>query len=115
MIFSRARRAAWSSGEKLLCGLWLGSIAGGCWLALNRGFPVNQLALILLLGSVLVLGLHDTRHNQPTHYNLMRSWPFGSASDDELRGRQTVSSQALHALMALSLCLCVLRIAFMHP
>lgn len=70
----------------------------------------DQLFLALLVGSVFAQGMYDTRHNQPTQYNLLRSWPFGSAADDEVRGKRTVSSQALYALMCVSVSLCVGRI-----
>jgi hypothetical protein len=115
LLRSRAMRAPWSTGELLTCLAWLGSTAVAAWCAIGHGLNPAQLFMTLFVGTFLVLGANDTRHNQPTQYNLLRAWPFGTAADDALRGQQTVSSQALHLLMALSMCLCLLQIAIKHP
>jgi hypothetical protein len=110
-----ANKSRWSSGEIILCSAWVLTAALGGWYAVNQGVSADQLFFTLFLSSIIALGAYDTRHNQPTQYNLMRSWPFGSAIDDDRRGKRTVASQALHALMCVSVCLCLLQIAFRHP
>jgi hypothetical protein len=105
----------WTAGQIALCALWAGIAIVGSWYAVSHGVSADQLYFTLFVSSVLVLGAYDTRHNQPTRYNLLRSWPFGSHNDDEQRGQRTVASQALHTLMYLSVCPCLLQIAFTHP
>lgn len=97
-----------------LCGLWLGTtiVFGGY--AIHRGAGSDELFMSMLMGSVVTLGAYDTRKNQPTHYNLQRAWPFGSAREDETRGQQTLPSHALHAMMWISLWLCLCQILFGH-
>jgi len=87
--------------------------AGIC--AVLHGLRADELCMTLFIASVLTLGAYDTRHDQPTRYNLLRSFPFGSSESDEQRGKRTVSSQALHGLMCVSVCLCLLLIAFKRP
>ena len=108
-------RVVWTGGEIATGLIALITLAGAGWYSVRHGLRVDELCLTLFVGSVLTLGAYDTRHNQPTQYNLLRSWPFGSATDDEQRGKRTVSSQALHALMCMSVCLCLLLIAFKRP
>jgi hypothetical protein len=105
----------WTSGQTALCALWVGISIAASWYAIRHGVSADQLFLTLFVSSVLVLGVYDTRHNQPTRYNLQRSWPFGSVSDDDRRGERTVASQALQTLTYLSVCPCLLLIAFTHP
>jgi hypothetical protein len=107
---SEDNQRRWTAAQIALCGLWTTTTALAAWYAVRQGLGTDQLCLALFVGSVLALGAYDTRHNQPTQYNLLRSWPFGSAADDEARGRRTVSSQALHAMTCVSLGLCVCRI-----
>jgi hypothetical protein len=114
LLRSRTMRARWSTGELLTCIAWLLSTAVAAWYAMEHGLNPNRLFMSLFVGTFLVLGAYDTLHDQPTQYNLLRAWPFGTAADDELRGQQTVSSQALHLLMGLSMCLCLLQIAIEH-
>jgi hypothetical protein len=102
------------TGEIVLCALWIGAAALSGGYAIRHALGSNQLFLSMLIGSAITLGSYDTRRNQPTQYNLQRSWPFGSAADDEARGRRTVPSHALHAMMWVSVWLCLCQILFGH-
>jgi hypothetical protein len=72
---------------------------------------MNQLFFSLFIGSVAAVGFYDTRHNQPTLYNLLRSWPLGSSVDDDRRGERTASSLVLHGFMWVSVALCLIQAA----
>ena len=100
--------------QLFLCGLWLGAAAVFGGYSIHQGAGSNQLFLSMLIGSVVTLAHYDTSKNQPTHYNLQRSWPFGSSDDDEQRGQQTLPSHALHAMMWVSVWLCLCQILFGH-
>ena len=71
----------------------------------------NQVFFSLFLGSLAAVGFYDTRHDQPTLYNLLRSWPLGSPADDDRRGKRTPSSVLLHGFMWVSVALCLLQAA----
>lgn len=101
-------------GELIVCGLWVVAVALAGAMAIHRGLGSNQLFLSMLIASVVTLGHYDTRRNQPTYYNLLRSWPFGSAENDAERGAQSLSSHTLHAMLWVSLWLCLCQILFGH-
>jgi hypothetical protein len=104
----------WTASQVLLCALWAATAALVSGYTVRAGLlGLDQLVFTLFAGSVVAVGIHDTRHNQPTPYNLLRSWPFGSAAGDDARKR-SVSSQALHAAMCVSVCLCLGRIVIAH-
>jgi hypothetical protein len=98
--------------ELALCVLWVGVVAIWGGYAIREGLGSNELFVSMLLGSVVTLGAYDTRKNQPTQYNLLRSWPFGSPADDETRGRQTIPSHGLHAMLWVSVWLCLCQVLF---
>jgi hypothetical protein len=100
--------------QLFLCGLWLGAAAILGGYSIHQGAGSDQMFLSMLVGSMVTLGAYDTRQNQPTHYNLLRSWPFGSAQEDEARGRQTLASHALHGMLWVSVWLCLCQILFGH-
>jgi hypothetical protein len=100
--------------EIVVCGLWVGAIALAGALAIHRGVGSKQLFMSMLIASVVTLGHHDTSRNQPTYYNLLRSWPFGSAESDEERGVRSLSSHTLHAMLWVSVWLCLCQILFGH-
>jgi|HubBroStandDraft_6_1064221.scaffolds.fasta_scaffold15933_5 hypothetical protein len=100
------------TGEIVLCALWVGAVAVAGGYAIHQGLGSNELYFSMLIGSVLTLGAYDTRKNQPTQYNLLRNQPFGSPADDEARGKQTIASHALQAMLWVSLWLCLCQILF---
>jgi hypothetical protein len=100
--------------DVLVCGGWVAAIAFAGALAIRSGIGSNQLFLSMLIASVVTLGHYDTSRNQPTYYNLLRSWPFGSAENDEQRGTQSLSSHTLHAKLWVSVWLCLCQILFGH-
>jgi hypothetical protein len=108
-------RVTWSTSDLLVGAVALMAVVAIGWYAVQHGVRPGELGVTFLFSSVFAMGAYDTRHNQPTLYNLLRSWPFGSAAEDERRGKRTVSSQALHGLFCLSICLCLLLIALKRP
>ena len=107
--------ALWSLGEIAIAMIALATLIPAGFYAALHGVRTDVMCVTALMGSIISLGLHDTRNNQPTLYNLMRSWPFGSATDDQQRGKRTVSSQALHGLFCMSICLCLVLVALRRP
>jgi hypothetical protein len=109
------RHAMWTLGEIAVATIALATLISAGIYAVLHGVRTEDLCLTALMASVISLGAYDTRHNQPTLYNLLRSWPFGSAAEDQQRGKRTVSSQALHGLFCVSIALCLALVALKRP
>jgi hypothetical protein len=107
--------AFWTGGEIAVATTAMVTLLAAGIYAVLHGLRFDMLCVTALMGSLITMGAYDTRHNQPTLYNLLRTWPFGSSADDEVRGKRTVSSQALHGLFCMSICACLLLIAFKRP
>ena len=100
------------SRQIVVCGLLVAAIALAGGLAIQRGAGSKQLFMSMLIASIVTLGHYDTSRNQPTYYNLLRSWPFGSAETDPERGARSLSSHTLHAMLWVSVWLCLCQILF---
>ena len=109
------RYALWTLGEIAIGMVALATLISAGIYAVLHGVRMEELCVTALMASVISLGAYDTRHNQPTFYNLLRSWPFGSAAEDQHRGKRTVSSQALHGLFCTSVALCLVLVALKRP
>ena len=107
--------ALWTLGEIAIASIALVTLISAGIYAVLHGVRMEQLGVTALMASIISLGAYDTRHNQPTLYNLLRSWPFGSAAQDQERGARTVSSQALHGLFCVSVTLCLVLVAVKRP
>ncbi|HWW20547.1 MAG TPA: hypothetical protein VNZ06_07055 [Steroidobacteraceae bacterium] len=100
--------------EISVCILWFAAVALSGAYAIRQGQGSDELFLAMLTGSLVALGTYDTRRNQPTQYNLLRSWPFGTPADDDSRGARTLPSHALHGMLWISVWLCLCQILYGH-